>query len=95
MRIDFIVCPEHSEEKLGAKHHVTCREARQVLLSEPRIRFAEKGHTEGEDVYAPLVRHWAVGNLAVFFIYKPMAKTAVIISARDMSDKERKAYGRK
>jgi uncharacterized DUF497 family protein len=33
--------------------------------------------------------------LAVFFIYKPMLKTAVIISARDMSDKERKAYGRK
>jgi uncharacterized DUF497 family protein len=28
-------------------------------------------------------------------IYKPARKTAVIISARDMSDKERKAYGRK
>ncbi len=27
--------------------------------------------------------------------YKPTAKTAVVISARDMSDKERKAYGRK
>jgi hypothetical protein len=52
MRIDFIVCPEHIEEKLRAKHSVTCREACQVLLSGPRIRFAEKGHTEGEDVYA-------------------------------------------
>jgi hypothetical protein len=39
MRIDFIVCPEHIEEKLRAKHLVTCREARQVLLSGPRIRF--------------------------------------------------------
>jgi uncharacterized DUF497 family protein len=33
--------------------------------------------------------------LAVFFIYKQTLKTAVIISARDMSDKERNAYGRK
>jgi len=95
MRIDFIVCPEHIEEKLGAKHHVTCHEARQVLLSEPRIRFAEKGHTEGEDVYAAFGQTFGGRYLAVFFIHKPTAKTAVIISARDMSDKERKAYGRK
>jgi len=26
-------------------------EARQAMLSHPRIRFAEKGHTPGEDVY--------------------------------------------
>lgn len=32
---------------------------------------------------------------ANFFIYKPTARTAMIISVRDMSDKERKAYGRK
>jgi len=95
MRIDFIVCPEHIEEKLRAKHSVTCREARQVLLSGPRIRFAEKGHTEGEDVYAAFGRTLGGRYLAVFFIYKPTVKTAVIISARDMSDKEHKAYGRK
>ena len=33
--------------------------------------------------------------LAVFFIYKAAVKTAVIISARDMSDRERRTYGRK
>lgn len=33
--------------------------------------------------------------LSVFFIYKPARKMAVIISARDMTEKERKAYGRK
>jgi len=65
------------------------------LLNEPRIRFAENGHTEGEDVYAAFGQTWGGRYLAVFFIYKPMLKTAVIISARDMSDKERKAYGRK
>lgn len=31
---------------------LTVRETRQVLLSRPRIRFAEKGNTPGDDVYA-------------------------------------------
>jgi uncharacterized DUF497 family protein len=65
MQIDYIVCPDYIENKLESEHNVTVREARQVLLSKPRIRFAEKGHTE------------------------------IIISARDMSSKEQKAYGHK
>ena len=52
MNIDYIICPEGIEEKLIKKHHVTVREARQVLLNNPRIRFAEKGYIEGDDVYA-------------------------------------------
>ena len=95
MRIDSIVCPEHIEEKLKSKHNVTCREARQVLLSQPRIRFAEKGHTEGEDVYVAFGQTFGGRYLSVFFIYKPATKTAAIISARDMSNKERRAYGHK
>ena len=51
MQIDYIVCPDYIENKLESKHHVTVREARQVLLSKPRIRFAEKGHIEGNNVY--------------------------------------------
>ena len=38
-------------------------------------------------------RHTAY--LSVFFMYKADKSTAVVVSARDMSDKERKAYGRK
>jgi len=41
MQIDYIICPDNIEEKLAKKHHVTLREARQTLLNEPRIRFAE------------------------------------------------------
>ncbi len=52
MQIDYIVCPEHIEDKLESKHDVTVQEAREVLLNKPRIRFAEKGYTKGEDVYA-------------------------------------------
>ena len=95
MQIETIVCTEQVEAKLESKHRVTCREVRQVFFSEPRIRFAEKGHTQGEDVYAAFGQTFGGRYLSVFFIYKPRLKTAVIISAREMSDKERKAYGRK
>jgi uncharacterized protein len=95
MRIESIVCPEYIEEKLQVKHSVTCYEAEQVLLNRPRIRFAEKGHTEGDDVYAAFGRTFEGRYLSVFFIYKSDVRTAIIISARDMSKKERKAYGRK
>ena len=95
MHIESILCPEHIEAKLEAKHGVTCREARQALLGQPRIRFAEKGHTEREDVYAGFGQTFGGRYLAVFFIYKPTVKTAVIISAREMNERERRSYGRK
>jgi uncharacterized DUF497 family protein len=95
MQIQSIVCPEYVEEKLKSKHNVACREASQVLLSRPRMRFAEKGHIEGEDVCVAFGQTFGGRYLSVFFIYKPTTRTAVIISARDMSAKERKAYGRK
>jgi hypothetical protein len=95
MQIDYIVCPETIEEKLIKKHHVTLREVRQALLNNPRIRFAEKGYTAGEDVYAAFSQTFGGRYLSVFFIFKSNDNTAVIISARDMSQKERKAYARK
>ena len=95
MDIAVIICPASIEEKLETKHHVTVREARQVLLSVPRIRYAEKGHTEGENVYVAFGQTFGGRYLSVFFIYKTDTATAIVISARDMSDKERRAYGRK
>lgn len=95
MQIESILCAEHIEAKLEAKHGVTYREARQALLGRSRIRFAEKGRTEGADVYACFGQTLGDRYLAVFFIYKPTSKTAVIISAREMNERERRTYGRK
>jgi uncharacterized DUF497 family protein len=95
MEIDYIVCPENIENKIESEHHVKVQEARQVLLGKPRIRFSEKGYTPGEDVYGAFGQTYGGRYLSVFFVYKPTTKTAIIISARDMSNKERKAYGRK
>ncbi|MCJ7433862.1 MAG: hypothetical protein MUO77_10280 [Anaerolineales bacterium] len=80
MQIDYIVCPEIIEEKLARKHHVTLREARQALLNTPRIRFAEKGYIEGEDVYAAFAQTFGGRYLAVFFVFKPNENTAIILA---------------
>lgn len=71
MKIDHIVCPAHIEEKLASKHQVTVREARHVLLNQPRVRFAEKGRTPGNDVYGAFGQTYGGSYLAVFFVYKP------------------------
>ncbi|MBI4769531.1 MAG: BrnT family toxin [Chloroflexi bacterium] len=95
MQIDSIVCPENIEDKIETKHGVTCRDATQVLLNRPRIRFAEKGRTIGDNIYAAFGQTFGGRYLSVFFIHKPGTRTAIIISARDMSNRERKAYGRR
>jgi len=95
MQIDYIVCPDTIEAKLLSKHNVSATEARQILLNKPRFRFAEKGYTADEDVYAAFGQTFDGRYLSVFFVYKPGTQAAIIISARDMSKKERKAYGRK
>lgn len=95
MRIDQIVIPVAIQDKLISKHGVTVEETRFVLLNQPRIRFAEKGHQEGENVYAAFGQTFGGRYLVLYFVYKPQTDTAIIISARDMSRKERKQYGRK
>jgi uncharacterized DUF497 family protein len=95
MKIESIVCPEYIEEKLQVKHGITRHEAEQVLHNFPRFRFVEKGHTVGENVYVAFGQTIEGRYLSVFFIYKPEARTAIIVSTRDMSRKERKAYERK
>jgi len=95
IHIDYIICPDYIEDKLEAKHSVVMQEVRQVLVAKPRIRFVEKGHVRGEDVYSAFGQTYAGRYLAVFFIHKPDSSTAIIISGRDMTRKERKRYGRK
>jgi len=70
-------------------------EGHQLLINNPRIRFAVKGNVKGNDVYVALGNTFGGRYISIFFIYKPENKTSIIISARDMSKKERKAYGKK
>ena len=64
-----------------------------MLNSRPHFRFVAKGRRQrNENVYAAYGQTDAGRYLAIFFIYKP-GNLALIISARDMDDKERKLYG--
>jgi len=70
--------------------------AKQDRFSLASLAFgSQKKDTQPEKTSMLLAQTFGGRYLSVFFIYKPARKTAVIISARDMTDKERKAYGRK
>ena len=94
MRIEHIVWLQSVMDKLHSKHLVETSEVEEVLAGKPRIRFAERGRSEGEDVYLALGQTNAGRYLAVLFIYKRTAE-ALILSARDMATKERRQYDRK
>lgn len=94
MRIEEIIWLNQIVEKLATKHRVTPNEVEEVLRTKPKFRFVEKGEREGEDVYIALGQTDAGRYLTVLFIYKPSAQ-ALILSARDMAEKERRQYGRK
>ena len=57
-------------------------------------RKVQKGHIPGENLYAALGQTDAGRYLIVFFIYK-LGCEALILSACDMNDKERRQYERK
>ena len=54
----------------------------------------EEGNFMGEDVYVALGRSFGGRYLAVFFIYKKN-RDIFILSARDMTRRERKRYEKK
>ena len=94
MRIDDIIWLPQTIDKLAWKHHVTPEEVEEVLFGNPLYRRVQRGHIPGEDLYAALGRTDAGRYLIVFFIYKP-ARKALILSARDMEEKERRQYERR
>ena len=94
MRIKEIILLPNILDKLLWKHQVTEREIRQVLRNNPKFYYIEKGDIKGEDLYSALGRTQAGSDIIIFSIHKK-SKDALIISARDMNDNERKRYGKK
>jgi len=91
--IDLILIPKILD-KLIWKHNVTETEIRQVFLNEPRYRFIEKGRYKGENLYLALGTTDSGRYLSVYFLYKKN-KQAFIVTAKDMTEKERKRYAKK
>ena len=91
MKIEGIVWLSQIVDKLISKHSVEIYEVEEVLAGNARFRFVEKGERKGEDVYAAYGKTDSGRFMLVLFVYK---KT-LIISARDMTDTERRLYERK
>lgn len=94
MKITGFIWLEDIVEKLWDKHNVAQEEVLEVFNSTPHFRFVEKGYREGEDVYTALGRTEAGRYLIVFFVYK-QDRRALIVSARDMTQAERRRYERR
>lgn len=93
MKLYEIIWKDQFIEKLETKHSVLTEEVEEVVFGKPHIRRAQKGRIKGEDLYAAYGQTDAGRYLIVFFIRKESA-AALPISARDMTDSERKYYER-
>jgi hypothetical protein len=94
VRVKHFIWLDEVEDKIIWKHGVEPHEAEEVFFNRPRFKFIEKGYRPGEDVYAASGQTEAGRYLVVFFILKPKQE-ALIISARDMTRRERRSYDKK
>ena len=93
MEITRIIWLEDIVEKLRWKHNVEEQEVLEVLENRPKFQRKEAGYREGEDVYAAFGQTNTGRLLSVFFVYT-LDKRAIIVSARDMTEKERRKYAK-
>jgi uncharacterized DUF497 family protein len=94
MRVHEIIWIAEVEEKVIRKHGVWPDEVEQVFQHQPHVRFMERGHEPGEDLHAAFGQTAGGRYLAVFFILKRTG-AALIITAREMTKKEKRSYGKR
>jgi hypothetical protein len=93
MQIDRFIWLAEVEEKIIRKHGVQPHEAEEVFFNQPLFRFMERGQRVGEDVYAVHGQTEAGRYVTVIFIHKKQGN-ALVITARDMTDRERRLYAK-
>jgi len=94
MKLTGIVWLREVVDKLESKHNVTTDEVEELLNGTPRFRFIEKGSVDGEHLYAAMGQTDAGRYLAAYFIHKKTG-AALIVTARDMTEKEKKSHAKK
>ena len=81
-------------DKLESKHGVTRVEVENLFTQKPLFSKIQRGKIKGENLYRVLGQTESGRYIVAFFIYKT-TRQALIISARDITDRERKYYARK
>jgi len=94
LRITRFIWLEQFVEKMARKHNVDPEEVEEVFATSPRYRFVEKEHIPGENMYAA-IRQTEAGRYLIAFFHSQEDGCALIISARNMDDAEKKLHRRK
>lgn len=94
MHLTEIIWKDAFVDKIEVKHGVSPIDVEQVLFSRPHVRRAQRGRVKGEDLYVAYGQTLDGRHLVVFFIRKYQS-AALPISARDMTDTERRYYEQK
>jgi hypothetical protein len=93
MQLYEIIWKEQFVIKLKEKHQVYTDEVEDVLFDKPFVRQIEKGRIKGEDLYVAYGQTESGRYLVVFFVNKHRHAT-LPISARDMTQSEKRYYER-
>ena len=93
VRLTDVIWKTRFRDKILSKHGVRDREVEEVVFGRPFVVKIARGRVRNEHVYEAFGQTGAGRYLVVFFINKGVA--AMPISARDMTDSERKYYHEK
>ena len=92
MFIDNVIWLDEILDKIKRKHDVNPQEVEQVLLGNVKCRRDKKSKINPEEyIYRAFGRTYSGRYLFIVFIYKPK-NTALVLTARDMSNKEKDYY---
>jgi uncharacterized DUF497 family protein len=91
MRIQAIIWLPEIIEKLEVKHSASVEEVEEVFDYGAHFRKGPTGNVPGEDLYKAYGQTSAGRYLFIVFVYKRNRK-ALILSARDMTERERRLY---
>jgi uncharacterized DUF497 family protein len=81
---------EGNRDKNWKLHQVASSEAEEVFFNSPLLVYPDPDHSESEDRFYVLGR--TGGDRRVFVVFTVRENKIRVISARDMSKKERKIY---
>ncbi len=81
---------EGNADKNWERHQVTCGECEEVFFNEPLVAVPDSAHSQRESRCFALGRTSADRHL--FLVFTIRERAIRVISARDMSRKERKIY---
>jgi uncharacterized DUF497 family protein len=79
-----------NEEKSWHRHDVTTAECEQIFFNQPLVVAADARHSQQEDRFYALGR--TGGDRRLFVVFTMRGTLVRVISARDMSRKERRLY---